>query len=830
MTAKHITVTGARTHNLRSVDVDIPRNALTVITGVSGSGKSSLAFDTIYAEGQRRYVESLSAYARQYLEQMQKPDVDSIEHLSPAIAIEQRSAAHNPRSTVGTVTEIYDYLRLLFANVGHVVCYQCGRRIARHSVEQIVDRALELPERTRFSVLAPVVRGERGGVWERLDDLRRDGYHRIAIDGEMFDLSAGLPAVDEDAIHDVDVYVDRLVAKDGMRQRLADSVELAVGLGDGLVVIATVDGERILMSEGFVCVHCDIVYPEVEPRMFSFNNPRGACPDCDGLGTTENDNAEGPVEVCPGCDGERLRIEARCVSVGDRSIAQLCSMPMDELAVFFTALELGASERAIADRLLDEIRRRVAFLIDVGIAYLSLGRTAATLSGGEAQRIRLATQIGSSLVGVVYILDEPSIGLHARDNDRLLRALHRLRDLGNTVIVVEHDIDTVRSADYVIELGPGAGAAGGRLVDAGTPDHIAGGESLTGMYLRGAKSIALPDARRSTDAFVTVHGARANNLQGVTARFPVGVLTCVTGVSGSGKSSLVLDTLLPALAAVASDAKPPPSLCDSIDGGEAIERVISIDQAPIGRTPRSNPATYTGVFAQIRGLFANLPESRARGYKAGRYSFNVKGGRCETCQGDGTRRIEMSFLPDVYVTCDACGGSRYNRETLDVRYKGVTIAGVLAMTVDEAIDFLRNIPRVVTRLETMRDVGLGYVTLGQSATTLSGGEAQRLKLSRQLAKRDPGHTLYVLDEPTAGLHLDDIRALLQVINLLVDLGNTAIVIEHNLELIKTADHIIDVGPDGGSGGGRIVAEGTPEVLAMTPDSHTGRYLRGILGP
>jgi excinuclease ABC subunit A len=998
-----ISVRGARVHNLRNVDVDLPRDQLVVITGPSGSGKSSLAFDTIYAEGQRRYVESLSVHARQSLELMARPDCDSIEGLSPAIAIEQHSAVRNPRSTVGTITEIYDFLRLLYARVGAVHCYRCGREIAAHTVQQIADRVLAMAAGTRFIVIAPVVRGQAGALDERLAELGKAGYVRVAVDGVLHDLSAGLPAIAETGQpHDVHVHVDRLVVKEGMSRRLADSIELALSLADGQVWIQPVDGEVMRFSQRFACMDCGVSYPELEPRLFSFNSPHGACPACEGLGArllfdparlvpdaakslregaiaplgkrasslklleaacaargfdmdtpwkklpaaaralilhgdagagsaapagdaagdapdahlsagtsagTSADTSDGtsagasddaapargkkrskrkaapappPFEgvialldrrladadrkrseadadadadadsihdelrpymreaTCASCEGARLRVEARHVTVGGAALPALCAWPLDQTLSFFRDLTLGRQQAAIAQRLLQEITGRLAFLVSVGLSYLALDRRAATLSGGEGQRIRLATQIGASLVGVLYILDEPSIGLHPRDTRRLLDALVRLRDLGNTVLVVEHDADTMRAADYLVDMGPGAGIHGGQVVAAGVPAAVlADPASLTGQYLSGARSIEVPQRRRRGQGAITLQGVRTHNLQDVTVDLPLGVLVCVTGVSGSGKSSLIIDTLLPALRArlVAGAAGAARGALDDgvfeairgIDPGHRqIDRVLCVDQAPIGRTPRSNPATYTGVFALIRERFAALPESKARGYKAGRYSFNVKGGRCEACQGEGVLRIEMNFLPDVYVECETCRGQRFSRETLDIRYKGCNIAEVLAMSVDEALPFWLAVPQIRGRLEALRDVGLGYLTLGQAANTLSGGEAQRLKLSRELARKQAGHTLYILDEPTTGLHFEDVRRLLHVLELLVEQGNTVLVIEHDLDVIKTADHVIDMGPEGGRDGGRVVATGTPEDIARTQGSYTGAFLRGLL--
>jgi excinuclease ABC subunit A len=945
-----IKIKGAREHNLKNIDVEIPRDKLVVITGLSGSGKSSLAFDTLYAEGQRRYVESLSAYARQFLDQMHKPDVDSIEGLSPAISIEQKTGSRNPRSTVGTATEIYDYLRLLWARVGTVHCYSCGQAIASQTIQQMVDRVLELPEGERFSVLAPVVRGKKGDFADVLGKLRQDGFVRANIDGDLHEL-AEPPALAKNAVHTIEVFVDRLVKKDGIRQRLTDSIELAAKLTDGVVKISPLEGDDLLFSEKFACTTCGISYPEITPRLFSFNNPEGACPSCDGIGAKmffdpdliipdeEVSIKEGAIEpwerrnnvffhqildavctkfeidqytpwnklpeksrqlllegkegeeveltfekngrkhsfkrefegvlanlrrrfeeherrrreqgrtseedfeaiydefhrymsqtICEECGGARLRKEARFVKVGGKSITEMTALTIREAHDFLKGLTLTARQKEIAGRILRESGDRLSFLNNVGVDYLSLDRTAATLSGGESQRIRLATQIGSSLVGVLYILDEPSIGLHQRDNARLLEALTRLRDLGNSVIVVEHDEETIRAADHVIDMGPRAGVNGGRIVAAGSPEDIAGNtHSLTGAYLSGRKGIEVPRQRRqSGNRSLTLKHARGHNLRDLTVPFPIGVLTCVTGVSGSGKSTLVIDTLLRALAQRLNHARTPPEPHDGLDGLQHVDKVIDIDQAPIGRTPRSNPSTYTGVFTHIRDLFANLPESKARGYKPGRYSFNVKGGRCEACQGDGILRIEMHFLPDVYIECEACGGRRYNRETLEVRYRQSSIADVLDMTVNQACEFLENIPKVRQKLETLREVGLGYLKLGQSATTLSGGEAQRIKLSKELAKKSTGRTVYILDEPTTGLHFADIAQLLSVLNRLVEAGNTVIVIEHNLDVIKTADWVIDLGPEGGPGGGQIIAQGTPDDVARVAASYTGQFLRKVL--
>ena len=934
----HIEVRGARAHNLKNVDLDLPRYKLVVITGVSGSGKSSLAFDTIYAEGQRRYVESLSAYARQFLDQMDKPDVDSIEGLSPAISIEQKTTSNNPRSTVGTVTEIYDYLRLLFARVGKVACPKCGRPVARQTVQQIVDRIAENPEKTRVILLAPIVRGRKGEYRKELDQLRADGFTRVRIDGEARDLADEIK-LDKRKKHDIDVIVDRISVRGDRRQRITDSVELGLRMGDGLLRVQYPDtGSEELLSQKWACLECGVSIAEVEPRTFSFNSPHGACTTCGGLGELSffeeslvipdptkslQDGAIAPwssknatwykpvlegvakhykqkvtkpwrdlpktfrdkilygtddteikvtyqgdghvytykkpfegvmnnlkrrmtetgsenvreglseftrMRPCTDCDGARLRPEARVVRVADRAIQDVTRMSVGAAEQWFAAMDLSPRDRAIADRILKEIRERLGFLCHVGLSYLTLDRRAGTLSGGESQRIRLATQIGRSLVGVLYILDEPSIGLHQRDNARLLQTLQRLRDIGNTVLVVEHDEDTIAAADWVIDMGPRAGVHGGTVVAAGPPSTIRrNSDSLTGAYLSGRKAIPVPDERRPiSDANICLKNARGNNLSGIDARFPIGVLTCVTGVSGSGKSTLVNQTLRRVLAQHLTTSKDAPAPYDAVTGLEHIDKVIDIDQSPIGRTPRSNPATYTGLFGDIRDLFANLPESKVRGYKSGRFSFNVKGGRCEACEGDGILKIEMHFLPDVYVQCETCEGRRYNRETLSVLYKGKSIADVLALTVSEALDFLGTIPPIRRKLETLQSVGLGYIHLGQQATTLSGGEAQRIKLSKELARRSTGKTLYILDEPTTGLHFDDVRKLLDVLHQLVDQGNSVVVIEHNLDVIKTADWVIDLGPEGGDGGGKIVAEGTPEAVAES-DTHTGHFLKKLLG-
>ncbi len=881
MTTTSIRIRGAREHNLKSIDLDIPRDRLIVITGVSGSGKSSLAFDTIYAEGQRRYVESLSAYARQFLEQMDKPDVDLIEGLSPAISIEQKTTSKNPRSTVATVTEIYDYLRLLYARVGRSFCYRCGKPIASQTVSQIVDQVLALPAGTRIQVLAPIVRGRKGEYRQIFVQMRKEGFVRARVNGALHDLDQAIE-LDKNKKHTIEVVVDRLVVSDTLGRRLADSVETALKLAEGIVMINQPEkGQDLTFSERMACIECGVSYPEISPRIFSFNNPHGACPACDGLGTkvdlraapldpslrelgeeffgaslgaldrrykeTQSSRVREEIESyverlasvqpCPECDGARLRKESLAIRVGGLNIAELTRKSIKDAVAFFAALgangdaaSLTEKEREIARRILKEIRERLGFLMNVGLDYLTLDRTAATLAGGEGQRIRLATQIGSSLMGVLYILDEPSIGLHQRDNVRLLSTLKRLRDLGNTVLVVEHDEETIRAADYVIDLGPGAGVAGGRVVAAGPPEAVmADRASLTGRYLSGEFSIPVPKQRRPpTGQHLTIVGARDHNLKNIEVEIPLGLFTCVTGVSGSGKSTLVTDILRKALDAALYGGRQRPGLHDKILGIEQIDKVIDIDQSPIGRTPRSNPATYTGVFGFIRELYALTPEARMRGYQPGRFSFNVKGGRCEACQGDGLIQIEMHFLPDVYVTCEVCKGKRYNRETLEITYKGKSIADILAMTVDEALRFFENVPRIREKLQTLYDVGLGYIKLGQSATTLSGGEAQRVKLSRELSRRATGRTLYILDEPTTGLHFADIQQLLDVLHRLRDAGNTVLVIEHNLDVIKTADHVIDLGPEGGDAGGEVVAVGTPEQVARVKASYTGQFLKRVL--
>ena len=827
-----IVIKGAREHNLKNIDVTIPRDKLVVITGLSGSGKSSLAFDTIYAEGQRRYVESLSAYARQFLEQMGKPDVDSIEGLSPAISIEQKSTSHNPRSTVGTVTEIYDYLRLLFARVGRPYCFQCGEEIAAQTVQQMVDAIAGLPEGTKFQILAPIVRGRKGEYRKELLEMRKAGYVRARVNGAIVDLGEDI-ALDKQKKHTIEIIVDRLVMKAGeaLMRRMADSVETAAKLAGGLVGVLTDDGKTRLYSDKLACIKCGVSYPEVEPRIFSFNSPHGACPACDGIGyammqagAEEKDFTL--LEPCQVCRGARLKPESLAIKLEKKSIAEVTSLSIRAAAEFFVSLTFSDRELVIAHRILKEIRERLGFLVNVGLDYLTLDRAAATLSGGEGQRIRLATQIGSGLVGVLYILDEPSIGLHQRDNRRLLQTLLRLRDLGNTVVVVEHDAETMMAADHLLDMGPGAGTQGGHVIAQGTPHEVMGNpDSLTGQYLRGVQTVLVPQRQRKPKGYLSVIGGQKHNLKNVTARIPLGLMTCVTGVSGSGKSTLVLEVLFHSLSQLLYHKKPKIDGCKELRGVDALDKVIDIDQSPIGRTPRSNPATYTGLFGYIRDLYSNLPESRVRGYKPGRYSFNVKGGRCEACQGDGLIKIEMHFLPDVYVTCEVCKGQRYNRETMEILHKGKSIAEVLNMTVDDALEFFEHIPLIKTKLQTLHDVGLHYVKLGQSATTLSGGEAQRVKLSRELSKRATGRTMYILDEPTTGLHFADVQRLLDVLDRLVEAGNTVLVIEHNLDVIKNADWIVDLGPEGGDRGGEIVVEGPPKEIAKSKRSYTGQVLR-----
>ncbi|WP_456268303.1 excinuclease ABC subunit UvrA [Kushneria sp. AK178] len=936
-----ISVSGARTHNLQNIDVELPRDKLIVFTGLSGSGKSSLAFDTLYAEGQRRYVESLSTYARQFLSMMEKPDVDHIEGLSPAISIEQKSTSHNPRSTVGTITEIYDYLRLLYARAGTPRCPDHELDLEAQTVSQMVDQTLALEEGTRVMLLAPIIKGRKGEHQQALTELRTQGFVRVQIDGQTYEFDE-LPTLEKNKKHDISVVVDRLKIRQDIEQRLAESFETALGLSDGAAILHFMDGDRedMIFSSRFACPICGYSIAELEPRMFSFNNPAGACPSCDGLGVHQffdpgkvirqddlslaegvikgwdrrsiyyfnqleavaahydfeletpwkqlpqrvqdvvlhgsgresisfsyvNDRGkkvsrehafEGvlpnmerryretdsstvrddlsrhlAVRPCPTCHGSRLRREARHVFVDEHSLPAVVTKPIGEARTFFEAMDLPGRRGEIATRILYEITSRLEFLVNVGLDYLTLERSADTLSGGEAQRIRLASQIGAGLVGVMYILDEPSIGLHQRDNDRLLQTLTRLRDLGNTVIVVEHDEDAIRSADHVLDMGPGAGVHGGRVVSQGTPEEIEADEaSLTGQYLSGSRRIEIPSPRTpvTPEKMLRLTKASGNNLDNVDLSLPLGLFVCVTGVSGSGKSTLINSTLMPVAARELNKATTlTPSPFKDIEGLDQLDKVIDIDQSPIGRTPRSNPATYTGIFTPIRELFAGTPEARSRGYKPGRFSFNVKGGRCEACQGEGMIKVEMHFLPDIYVPCDVCGGRRYNRETLDVLYKGHSIHDVLEMTIEEAVDFFSPVPAIARRLQTLMDVGLSYIKLGQSAITLSGGEAQRVKLARELAKRDTGKTLYILDEPTTGLHFEDIRQLLGVLHRLRDQGNSVVVIEHNLDVIKTADWIIDLGPEGGSGGGRIIAEGTPEEVSEQEISHTGRFLKPLL--
>jgi excinuclease ABC subunit A len=910
-----IAVRGARVHNLKNIDVDIPRHKLVVITGLSGSGKSSLAFDTIYAEGQRRYVESLSAYARQFLEQMEKPDVDLIDGLSPAISIEQKTTGSNPRSTVGTVTEIYDYLRLLFANIGVPHCPNCGKEIASQSLERIVDMVLLYPQDERINVLAPIVRGRKGEFKKELAGLRGRGFTKARIDGQFRGLDEEIK-LDRRRNHTIEVVIDRLIVRGGIERRLTESIDTALQLADDIVVVNTYDGGDRLFSRRLACVDCGLSMPEMTPRAFSFNSPHGACPDCQGLGATidfdpqrvvpdesrslsagaiapwargdrrlvrdalqalsrdfgidlevpfvrlprksrevllfgsgsfegllpnlrrryeegtwaEQEELEPyrTLRPCPTCRGQRLKRQSLSVRVKGRSISDYVDLPISEALAVFERLELTDREAIIAERILREIQDRLRFLAGVGVGYLTLGRSAATLSGGEGQRIRLATQIGANLTGVLYVLDEPSIGLHQRDNRKLLATLARLRDLGNTVVVVEHDEETIRTADYLIDLGPGAGDLGGHVIFQGTPaelENSPSASSLTGAYLTGQRAIPTPKARRpQLKGELIIRGARAHNLKNIDVSIPLGVLTAVTGVSGSGKSTLVNDILFRSLAKTLYRSADEPGAHDRIDGIELIDKVIDIDQSPIGRTPRSNPATYTGLFTFIRDLFAMMPDAKARGFKPGRFSFNVKGGRCEACQGDGVIAIEMHFLPDVYVTCEQCKGRRYNRETLEIKYRGKSIADVLELTVDQALPLLENIPPIANKLRTLQDVGLGYIELGQSATTLSGGEAQRVKLSKELSKRGTGRTLYILDEPTTGLHFEDTRKLLDVLTKLVDQGNTIVVIEHNLDVIRWADHVIDLGPEGGGAGGRIVVAGTPEDVARHGPSATGQFL------
>jgi len=937
---QYIKIRGANENNLKNIDVDIPRNELVVLTGLSGSGKSSLAFDTIYAEGQRRYMESLSSYARQFLGQMEKPDVESIEGLSPAISIDQKSTNHNPRSTVGTVTEIYDYFRLLYARVGIPHCPKCGREIAKQSVDQMVDQIMALPERTKIQLLAPVVRGRKGTHAKLFERAKKSGYVRVRVDGNMYELSEEI-TLDKNIKHNIEIIVDRLVVKPGIEKRLTDSVENVLQLAEGLLLVDVIDGEPMNFSQSFSCPVCEISIDEIEPRSFSFNNPFGACPECFGLGYKmefseelmipdpslsinqgaiavlgwqsctdkssftraildalckeyhfdldtpfedypkeihdiliygtdgkevkvyyKGQRGEGIYPVafegliknverryretgsqtmkaeyetfmnitpCSACKGQRLKPGALAVTVGDKNISEVTTLSIERLQKFLDELQLTETQQLIGNQILKEIKARIRFLMDVGLDYLTLARATGTLSGGEAQRIRLATQIGSGLVGVAYILDEPSIGLHQRDNDKLLATLKHLRDLGNSLIVVEHDEDTMLAADYIVDIGPGAGEHGGQVVAVGNAQEIMKNpNSVTGAYLSGKIKIPVPTERKKPTGYLKVVGAQENNLKNIDVKFPLGVMTCVTGVSGSGKSSLVNQILYKRLARDLNRARTIPGKHKRIEGLEQVDKVINIDQSPIGRTPRSNPATYTGVFDLIRDLFAGTPDAKARGYKKGRFSFNVKGGRCEACAGDGILKIEMHFLPDVYVPCEVCGGKRYNRETLEVRYKGKNIYDVLNMTVEEAVDFFENVPSIRRKMETLRDVGLSYIRLGQPSTELSGGEAQRIKLATELSKRSTGKTVYILDEPTTGLHFADVHKLTEILRRLSGDGNTVIVIEHNLDVIKTADYIIDIGPEGGDRGGTVVASGTPEEVAKNPDSYTGKYIASIL--
>lgn len=937
---QYIKIRGAREHNLKSIDVDIPRDSFTVLTGLSGSGKSSLAFDTIYAEGQRRYMESLSSYARQFLGQMEKPDVESIQGLSPAISIDQKSTNRNPRSTVGTVTEIYDYLRLLYARIGIPHCPKCGREIKRQTIDQMVDQIMMLPERTKFQLLAPVVRGRKGEHKKVFESARKSGYVRVRVDGNVYELSEDIN-LEKNNKHNIEIVVDRLAVKEGMQRRLADSIENVMKLSDGLMIVDVIGGTPINFSMSFACPDCGISIDEIEPRSFSFNNPYGACPECFGLGykmefdvdlmipdkkLSINEGAiqamgwqscndpksftyailnalskaynfsldtpfgEYPDEIknvlihgtggrevevhytgqrgsgvypvafegliknmerryretgsdvmkqeyeefmritpCKVCKGQRLKASSLAVTVGDKNIYEVTDMSIVKLVDYFDTLELNEMQHKIGDQILKEIKSRIGFLNNVGLDYLTLSRATGTLSGGEAQRIRLATQIGSGLVGVAYILDEPSIGLHQRDNDKLLAALMRLRDLGNTLIVVEHDEDTMRAADYIVDIGPAAGEHGGEVIATGTAEDIMKcDKSITGAYLSGRMKIPVPKVRKEPAGWITIRGARQNNLKNIDVDIPLGIMTCVTGVSGSGKSSLVNEILYKTLARDLNRARCIPGEHDDITGIDQLDKVINIDQSPIGRTPRSNPATYTGVFDLIRDLFAATPDAKAKGYKKGRFSFNVKGGRCEACSGDGILKIEMHFLPDVYVPCEVCGGKRYNRETLDVKYKGKSIYDVLDMTVEEAVKFFDNVPAIKRKIETLNDVGLSYIRLGQPSTELSGGEAQRIKLAAELSKRSTGRTIYILDEPTTGLHFADVHKLVEILHKLTESGNTVVVIEHNLDVIKTADYIIDIGPEGGDRGGTVIAKGTPEEVAAVPESYTGQYVSKYL--
>ncbi|RJQ50331.1 MAG: excinuclease ABC subunit A [Nitrospiraceae bacterium] len=826
-----ITIKGARVHNLKNIDVSIPRDSFVVITGPSGSGKSSLAFDTIYAEGQRRYVESLSAYARQFLDQLQKPDVDSIEGLSPSIAIEQKTTSGNLRSTVGTITEIYDYLRVAYTRIGKLSCYQCGSPIASQGIQQIIELITALPEGARIQVLSPIVTGRKGEYKKELHDARKKGFIRARIDGEMADITKEIK-LNRHKRHDIDIVIDRLIIKPGIDKHISKAITTAAGITDVVTINIIDEGKDLFFSTKLACSKCGINYPEISPRFFSFNSPYGACPKCRGLGfknVSEEEEDIGRLKVCPVCNGYRLKKESLSVKISDLNIGELSARPVKDIISFMERLALDRTEQIIASKILKETRERLHFLDKVGLGYLTLNRPAATLSSGESQRIKLATQIGSSLTGVLYIFDEPSIGLHPRDNDRLLESLRALKEMGNTVLVVEHDEETMKTADYIIDMGPGAGIHGGSIVaEGGLRDIVNNRDSVTGSFLSGRLSISVPRQRRKPKDFIMIKDAQEFNLKKINVNIPLGVFTCVSGVSGSGKSTLIIEILYKALAKKLYSSRDIPGRHGGIGGIEKIDKVIDIDQSPLGRTPRSNPATYTGIFTFVRTLFSQVPDARVRGYKPGRFSFNVKGGRCEACKGDGLVKVSMHFLPDLYVPCDTCKGERYNRETLEIRYKGKSISGVLDMTVTQALEFFESVPPLRNKLATLERVGLGYIQLGQSATTLSGGEAQRVKLSRELSKKATGKTLYILDEPTTGLHFIDIQKLLEVLNRLVDAGNSVIVIEHNLDILKSADYIIDLGPEGGDEGGRLVASGTPEEVAKNPKSYTGHFLKGKL--
>ncbi len=828
----NIVIKGARVHNLKNIDLKIPRDSLVVITGPSGSGKSSLAFDTLYAEGQRRYVESLSAYARQFLEQLQKPDVDSIEGLSPSIAIEQKTTSRSLRSTVGTTTEIYDYLRVAYTRIGDLSCYKCGSAIATQRVQQIIDSISTFPLRTRIQILSPIVIGRKGLYKKELNEARKKGIIRARIDGEMVDITKEVE-LNRHKRHTIEIVIDRLIIKQGIEKHVSRAITHAMGFSDVVIINIIDEGKDLFFSTKLACPNCGVNYPEISPRFFSFNSPFGACPKCNGLGynTMQDDDDDlQSLSTCTACNGMRLRQEALAVKINGLNIGEVSAKPVSEVSEFLGKLELTRTEQAIASKVLKETKERLSFLNRVGLGYLTLNRPAVTLSSGEAQRIKLATQIGSSLTGVLYIFDEPTIGLHQRDCGKLLDSLCALKEMGNTVIVVEHDEDTMKRADHIIDMGPRAGVEGGHIVSEGSLKHIINDDrSLTGKYLSGSLTIPVPKKRRDSDDFLAVKGAQEFNLKNVDAFIPLGVLTCVTGVSGSGKSTLIVEILYKALSKKLYSSKDIPGKHECILGIEKIDKIIDIDQSPLGRTPRSNPATYTGIFTLMRSLFSQLPESRVRGYKPGRFSFNIAGGRCEACKGDGLIKVSMHFLPDVYVLCEACKGSRYNRETLEVKYKGRSISDVLGMTVKQALEFFDSVPPLKRKLSTLDKVGLGYIQLGQPATTLSGGEAQRVKLSRELSKKATGKTMYILDEPTTGLHFIDIQKLLDVLNELVNAGNTVVVIEHNLDVIKSADHIIDLGPESGEGGGEIIATGTPEEVGMNPESYTGKYLKEKLG-